>query len=236
MGNVILNETPEVASANDTPSEETNAVTDLTKQRDLAKQKIILSDKMRDDMYTYLYQKNKYANELKKSGLMCDVICADDLLSGFSCLLQLGGLGGLRPNTVVLGFKSDWQKASLESLATYEAIIHNSLVNDRGIMIVRDPTKAFAASVMDPEVEAAQSAKNVEVEVEEKKEEDQEDQDNIITLSSSAKVSDGKIHVSTARSMSTAIDLGSKKKRFGKKKSEKRRIDVWWLADVGFLF
>ena len=92
---------------------------------------------------------------------------------------------------------------------------------------------------MDPEVEAAQSAKNVEVEVEETKEEDQEDQedqDNIITLSSSAKVSDGKIHVSTARSMSTAIDLGSKKKRFGKKKSEKRRIDVWWLADVGFLF
>jgi solute carrier family 12 sodium/potassium/chloride transporter 2 len=235
MGNVILNEaTPVPAVAEE---EKKNAIEEYAKRKDLANKDVVRSDKVRDDMYTYLYRTNTYAAELKKSGLMCDVVCADDLLSGFGYLLQLGGLGGLRPNTVVLGYKSDWRKASDESLATYEAIIHNSLVNNRGIMIVRDPANVFASTVIDPDaikaLEASASAKEVEVEANADGEAEGDEGDDTVAeirIHSSKKASEGKIHVSTARSMSTATNLT--KNRFGKAKTEKRRIDVWWLADV----
>ena len=187
-------------------------------QRERAVKDIARSDLARNDMYDCIYKDLK-AVEIKNSGLMCDVVCADDMLSGFTNLLQLGGLGGLRPNTVVLGFKSDWSKASIESLAAYETIVHNSLANGRGMIIVRDPENMFASSVLDAQELADFKAAQTKTDSADSAADDASEED----------IEAESIQISTARSMSTATNLTKKR---ALKKAEKRRIDVWWLADV----
>ncbi|CAJ0579474.1 unnamed protein product, partial [Mesorhabditis spiculigera] len=38
----------------------------------------------------------------------CDVLVSEDMINGFSCLIQTSGLGGLRHNTVMLPWPSQW--------------------------------------------------------------------------------------------------------------------------------
>ena len=38
-------------------------------------------------------------------------------------VLQCAGVGKLRPNVLLMGFKSDWQTASTQAVADYLAII-----------------------------------------------------------------------------------------------------------------
>jgi len=45
------------------------------------------------------------------------------LLIYYLVLLQSVGLGKLRPNLLLMGFKSDWQTASMQDVADYFAII-----------------------------------------------------------------------------------------------------------------
>jgi len=47
------------------------------------------------------------------------------MLTGVYCpyLLQSVGLGKLRPNVLLMGFKSNWQTASVDEVADYFAII-----------------------------------------------------------------------------------------------------------------
>ena len=40
-----------------------------------------------------------------------------------SGMLQSIGLGKLRPNVLLMGFKSDWRNASMQAVADYFAII-----------------------------------------------------------------------------------------------------------------
>jgi hypothetical protein len=42
-----------------------------------------------------------------------DVVVAPNMLLGVTSLLQLSGLGKLRPNTVILEFKHDWPTATI---------------------------------------------------------------------------------------------------------------------------
>jgi ribosomal protein L19E len=45
------------------------------------------SERVRDEMYKFIYN-NEKAPELKKSGIMCETVVASDLLSGFTQILQ----------------------------------------------------------------------------------------------------------------------------------------------------
>ncbi|XP_032093138.1 solute carrier family 12 member 3-like isoform X2 [Thamnophis elegans] len=53
-------------------------------------------------------------------------ITIGDLRSGARTLMQVSGLGRLRPNTIVLGYKSDWQTDSPQNLENYVGIIHDT--------------------------------------------------------------------------------------------------------------
>lgn len=52
-------------------------------------------------------------------------------------MLQLTGVGKLRPNTVVMGYKSDWNMIANDKLEEYVEIIHNALDLNYGICIFR---------------------------------------------------------------------------------------------------
>eukprot|EP01135_Chromosphaera_perkinsii_P003347 Nk52_evm47s240 gene=Nk52_evmTU47s240 len=55
-----------------------------------------------------------------------EVICAPSLRDGAVSLMQLSGLGKLKPNTVLLGFKYNWKTCSQKELDDYVGVIHDA--------------------------------------------------------------------------------------------------------------
>ncbi len=53
------------------------------------------------------------------------------LRSGVQSLLQLAGMGKLRPNILLLGFKNDWRYCASEHLEEYVGIIQSVRATDR---------------------------------------------------------------------------------------------------------
>lgn len=57
--------------------------------------------------------------------------------------MQCSGLGKLRPNIVVLGFKHNWQNESKENVEEYINIIHDSFEAKYSVAILRMPTGEY---------------------------------------------------------------------------------------------
>ncbi|KAM3821716.1 solute carrier family 12 member 3-like [Vipera latastei] len=64
-------------------------------------------------------------------------ITIGDLRSGARSFMQVSGLGRLKPNTVVLGYKNDWQIDSPQNLENYVGIIHDSFDLGTGVCLLR---------------------------------------------------------------------------------------------------
>uniref|UniRef100_A0A8C8RZC0 Solute carrier family 12 member 3 n=1 Tax=Pelusios castaneus TaxID=367368 RepID=A0A8C8RZC0_9SAUR len=65
------------------------------------------------------------------------LITAPDLRSGARGLMQVSGLGRLKPNTVVLGYKQNWQTDSPHNLENYVGIIHDAFDGRAGVCVLR---------------------------------------------------------------------------------------------------
>jgi hypothetical protein len=68
------------------------------------------------------------------------VVVAPSLLQGVESLLQISGLGKLRANTVLLGYKHHWQTTDIPQLEEYREIIRKSFLTRHGVGIVRNLT------------------------------------------------------------------------------------------------
>ena len=106
--------------------------------RDKQRQKMRKVDDARTEMYSFFYENPKVWGKDANNRAFCDVVGAKTLHEGFISLLQLGGLGRLKPNIVLLGYKEGWKDASTESVAEYEALIADSMYHNRGVLILRD--------------------------------------------------------------------------------------------------
>ncbi|KAG1937890.1 solute carrier family [Pimephales promelas] len=62
---------------------------------------------------------------------------ADSLKEGASNLMQASGLGKLKPNTLVIGYKLNWQECKPESLQDYVNTISDAFDSSYGIAILR---------------------------------------------------------------------------------------------------
>ncbi|XP_067398631.1 solute carrier family 12 member 3-like [Emydura macquarii macquarii] len=65
------------------------------------------------------------------------LITAPELRSGARGLMQVSGLGRLKPNTLVLGYKQNWQTDSPRNLESYVAIIHDAFDGRAGVCVLR---------------------------------------------------------------------------------------------------
>ncbi|XP_048373302.1 solute carrier family 12 member 3-like isoform X2 [Sphaerodactylus townsendi] len=68
-------------------------------------------------------------------------ITSSDLRAGARNLMQVSGLGRLKPNTVVLGYKQNWQTDSPYSLENYVGIIHDVFDVNAGVCVLRMRSK-----------------------------------------------------------------------------------------------
>uniref|UniRef100_A0A8C0GRL5 Solute carrier family 12 member 3 n=1 Tax=Chelonoidis abingdonii TaxID=106734 RepID=A0A8C0GRL5_CHEAB len=65
------------------------------------------------------------------------LITAPDLRSGARSLMQVSGLGRLKPNTIVLGYKQNWQTDLPHNLENYVATIHDAFDGRAGVCVLR---------------------------------------------------------------------------------------------------
>uniref|UniRef100_A0A4W5NXY9 Solute carrier family 12 member 2 n=1 Tax=Hucho hucho TaxID=62062 RepID=A0A4W5NXY9_9TELE len=64
-------------------------------------------------------------------------VFADDMRQGTQYLLQAAGLGRLRPNTLVIGYKSDWRDGDMMNVETYIHMIHDAFDFQYGSVVLR---------------------------------------------------------------------------------------------------
>ncbi|KAL7639363.1 UNVERIFIED_CONTAM: hypothetical protein RMT77_009864 [Armadillidium vulgare] len=64
---------------------------------------------------------------------------ANDLEEGAKFLFQLVGLGKLRPNMILMGYKSNWRQCDKEELKSYFNTLHEALNMYLGLAILRVP-------------------------------------------------------------------------------------------------
>ncbi|XP_075017092.1 solute carrier family 12 member 3 [Calonectris borealis] len=116
------------------------------------KQKVPESQLMADGHTRWLMKR-------KVKAFYTDVV-AEDLRSGVQMLIQAAGLGKMRPNILVLGYKRNWQTASPQSLEDYVGILHDAFDFKYGVCLMRmkeglDVSRVMQAHV-NPTFEAAE--------------------------------------------------------------------------------
>ncbi|XP_061028388.1 solute carrier family 12 member 3 isoform X2 [Eubalaena glacialis] len=72
----------------------------------------------------------KWLNKRKIKAFYSDVI-AEDLRSGVQILMQAAGLGRMKPNILVVGFKKNWQSAHPATVEDYIGILHSCCARSR---------------------------------------------------------------------------------------------------------
>ncbi|NWX15054.1 S12A3 protein, partial [Aegotheles bennettii] len=78
----------------------------------------------------------KWLTKRKIKAFYTDVV-AEDLRSGVQMLMQAAGLGKMRPNILVLGYKRNWRTASPQSLEDYVGILHDAFDFKYGVCLMR---------------------------------------------------------------------------------------------------
>ncbi|KAG7476486.1 hypothetical protein MATL_G00083470 [Megalops atlanticus] len=64
-------------------------------------------------------------------------VFAEDLRQGSQYLMQASGLGRLKPNTLVLGFKNNWREGDMKDVETYVNVIHDAFDFQYGAVVIR---------------------------------------------------------------------------------------------------
>ncbi|XP_031192840.1 solute carrier family 12 member 3 isoform X4 [Mastomys coucha] len=78
----------------------------------------------------------KWLNKRKIKAFYSDVI-AEDLRSGSQILMQASGLGRMKPNILVVGFKKNWQSAHPATMEDYIGILHDAFDFNYGVCVLR---------------------------------------------------------------------------------------------------
>ncbi|XP_021025513.1 solute carrier family 12 member 3 isoform X1 [Mus caroli] len=78
----------------------------------------------------------KWLNKRKIKAFYSDVI-AEDLRSGVQILMQASGLGRMKPNILVVGFKRNWQSAHPATVEDYIGVLHDAFDFNYGVCVMR---------------------------------------------------------------------------------------------------
>ncbi|CAG0911420.1 unnamed protein product, partial [Cyprideis torosa] len=68
-----------------------------------------------------------------------NLVEADQFDTGAKSLIELAGLGKLKPNLLMMGFKSDWQTSERQKMIQYFNVIHEALDHYMAVAILRVP-------------------------------------------------------------------------------------------------
>ncbi|XP_041643892.1 solute carrier family 12 member 2 [Cheilinus undulatus] len=161
-------------------------------------------------------------------------VYSDSLRHGAQFLMQAVGLGRLRPNTLVMGYKNNWSEGDMRDLEIYISTIHDAFDLQYGVVILRLQDGLDISHIqgqdelMSSNEKPPVGSKDVVVSVNLAKDSDS-DSKTTSNQSSPLIIRETKIPLSL-----TDQRLLETSQQF-KKKQGKGTIDVWWLFDDGGL-
>ncbi|CAB1460473.1 unnamed protein product [Pleuronectes platessa] len=184
-------------------------------------------------------------------------VFAEDMRQGTQYLLQAAGLGRLKPNTLVLGFKNDWRDGDMMNVETYISLIHDAFDFQFGAVILRlkeglDVSHIQGQDDLLSSQEKSSVMKDVIVSIDTSKDSDADSSkqsSKATSLQNSPAIQkddddDGKATTQPLlkkdkRSPTVPLNVSDQRlleasQQFQKKQG-KGTVDVWWLFDDGGL-
>ncbi|XP_053810452.1 solute carrier family 12 member 1 isoform X1 [Vidua macroura] len=172
-------------------------------------------------------------------------VAADSFRDGVKSLLQASGLGRMKPNTLVIGFKKDWRSAPATQVENYVGIIHDAFDFELGVIIIRISQGFDISQVLQVQEELEKlEQERLALEATIKENDFEEGKRGICgffkkasTLNISKHETKKESTINTMQSM----HVGEFNQRLleastqFKKKQGKGTIDIWWLFDDGGL-
>ncbi|XP_009679656.2 solute carrier family 12 member 1 [Struthio camelus] len=172
-------------------------------------------------------------------------VAADSFRDGVKSLLQASGLGRMKPNTLVIGFKKDWRNATATEVENYVGIIHDAFDFELGMIIVRISQGFDISQVLQVQEELEKlEQERLALEATIKDNEFEEGKRGICGFFRKAsKFSISKHETKKDSTINTiqSMHVGEFNQKLleasiqFKKKQGKGTIDVWWLFDDGGL-
>ncbi|KAM4553252.1 solute carrier family 12 member 3 [Fundulus diaphanus] len=139
-------------------------------------------------------------------------VVASDFRCGVNMLLQGAGLGRIKPNVLLMGFKKDWRSDSTQVSNNYVEILHDAFDLQYGVCVLRMKEGLDVSN-------SSQSHVNQGFEG---------GRESISTISPSP-------IIRTSTTSSVAVELEPQPTTVFQKKQGKKTIDVYWLSDDGGL-
>ncbi|CAD5117849.1 DgyrCDS6594 [Dimorphilus gyrociliatus] len=149
-------------------------------------------------------------------------VCSESLRSGVSSALQTSGLGKLKPNTLLLGFKGDWKTCDQFQVHEYVSIIHDAFDLRYGVGILRVDEGFYVSNLPMQSEEGGVDDEKILLKEQDGKE------NNEGSLPTSRSTSPTPRQSVCAPRYITSRQLAKAAKKNG-------TIDVWWLFDDGGL-
>ncbi|XP_064598954.1 solute carrier family 12 member 2-like [Liolophura sinensis] len=171
---------------------------------------------------------------------------ASNIRLGAQSLQQVAGLGKLKPNIVLLGYKSDWFSANRQTVQNYCKVIRDALSLERGVGVFR-LSQGFDRKGSDSDKEENSnmngSLENQAYSVDEEQHLDKawkkQTKGEAVTISMSTLKEREKLgnpEFLRNQSEESFADVDADETNvFGKKTKQSGTIDVWWLFDDGGL-
>ncbi|XP_065774249.1 solute carrier family 12 member 2 [Muntiacus reevesi] len=176
---------------------------------------------------------------------------ADDLREGAQYLMQAAGLGRMKPNTLVLGFKKDWLQADMRDVDMYINLFHDAFDIQYGVVVIRlqeglDISHLQGQEELLSSQEKSPGVKDVVLSVEYSKKSDLDTSkpSSEKSITHKDEEEDGKTPTQPLlkkESKGPAVPLNVADQKLleastqFQKKQGKNTIDVWWLFDDGGL-
>ncbi|XP_020505058.1 solute carrier family 12 member 2 isoform X2 [Labrus bergylta] len=168
-------------------------------------------------------------------------VYAEDMRQGTQYLLQAAGLGRLKPNTLVLGFKNDWRDGDMMNVETYITMIHDAFDSQFGAVILRlkeglDVSHIQGQDELLSSQEKSSGMKDVIVSIDTSKD---SDADSSKPSSKATSLQNSPAIQKDKKSPTIPLNVSDQRlleasQQFTKKQG-KGTVDVWWLFDDGGL-
>nr|BAK74831.1 Na-K-Cl cotransporter [Paralichthys olivaceus] len=190
-----------------------------------------------EEMNAGMEKNQLWLRKNKRKAFYAAVAC-ESFREGTESLLQASGLGRMKPNTLMIGFKRNWRMADAESVQSYVGILHDAFDFEYGTLVLRVNQGLDVSHIVEAEEEMLKAAK-----------EQQALEDEMMPNGGKSKGLFRKSRKSSQQVLTTRVSvcgppppqvarmnerLLEASAQF-KKKQPKGTIDVWWLFDDGGL-
>ncbi|XP_056228065.1 solute carrier family 12 member 1 isoform X1 [Seriola aureovittata] len=189
------------------------------------------------DMNSGMEKNQQWLKKTKRKAFYAAVAC-EEFRDGTESLLQASGLGRMKPNTLMMGFKRNWRTAGREAVQTYVGILHDAFDFEYGTLILRMNQGLDVSHIVEAEEDMLKAAR-----------EQQELDNEMMPNGGKSRGMFRKSRKSSTQVLTTRVSVcGPPPPQVAKMneklleasaqfktKQPKGTIDVWWLFDDGGL-